>query len=494
MKSKRTKKMSEEEMQKQEALAKMKEYRPPYGENMIRIVGAGAIDIETLMGMAEEIIHEDEVKEEEKKRTGRGRRKKDEAQEEVATRKVIKIEREGEDKRYNEAKEEWQLTVLEGKSAVGVDVITGKAESEIMIRVPWLTSIGDIDLAYAYLQAAKRIAPWCNIFMDEVDDKAFEVREENKIALMTRHFMNMKSLVERSRDGFMIAVVGFKRDMMIGEEKWKVSQDEEMEAIVLMDQFAKIQWEYKDYATASHIDVKAKDGEEYTARVVSNSMDTFFGVCQHVVMMRGGNEVKDVPIEVFEKAVEGCKYYRRVDCVQFVMKKMPEAEWNELFEKVEGKVIRRPKTYLLRWNPGISSFKIETYKMLTKKYPEGFKMNWSVYEWEEAKEGDRYYMLRTGDDKAGIVWAGEFLSDPYEGEDWAGKGQPRHYMDIGCWRCVDAKVVPPVDLEKLEKEIPSIDWRTGHSGQLMTEEEAEKMEKLWKGKGKGEKGKGEKKK
>ena len=80
MKSKRTKKMSEEEMQKQEALAKMKEYRPPYGENMIRIVGAGAIDIETLMGMAEEIIHEDEVKEEEKKRKGRGRRKKDETQ------------------------------------------------------------------------------------------------------------------------------------------------------------------------------------------------------------------------------------------------------------------------------------------------------------------------------------------------------------------------------------------------------------------------------
>lgn len=50
-------------------------------------------------------------------------------------------------------------------------------------------------------------------------------------------------------------------------------------------------------------------------------------------------------------------------------------------------------------------------------------MNWSVYEWEKAHKGDHYYMLRTGDDKAGIVFRGVFTSDPYPGEDWAGNGK-----------------------------------------------------------------------
>jgi hypothetical protein len=31
----------------------------------------------------------------------------------------------------------------------------------------------------------------------------------------------------------------------------------------------------------------------------------------------------------------------------------------------------------------------------------------------------------------------------------------------------------------LEKEIPEIDWRKGHSGQLLSEEVADKLNELW---------------
>jgi hypothetical protein len=31
----------------------------------------------------------------------------------------------------------------------------------------------------------------------------------------------------------------------------------------------------------------------------------------------------------------------------------------------------------------------------------------------------------------------------------------------------------------LEKEIPEIDWRKGHSGQLLTEDVADKLNELW---------------
>ena len=115
-----------------------------------------------------------------------------------------------------------------------------------------------------------------------------------------------------------------------------------------------------------------------------------------------------------------------------------------------------------------------------EEYPDGFRSNWSIYEWEEAHKGDRFFMLRTGDDKAGIVYRGEFLSDPYEGDDWAGqKGKKRQYIDIGCYDFIPADNQSPIDIELLEKEIPEIDWRKGHSGELLSEETADKLNDLW---------------
>ena len=139
---------------------------------------------------------------------------------------------------------------------------------------------------------------------------------------------------------------------------------------------------------------------------------------------------------------------------------------------------QHPKTYLLRWNPAISSFRLDTYRKATMEYPMGFSLNWSVYEWEDAHQGDRFFMLRTGDEKAGIVFRGVFTSEPYPGDDWAGKGSQRYYMDMDCNDCVPADQKPPIDIEVLETAIPSIDWRRGHSGQLLSEEEARKLEEL----------------
>ena len=142
--------------------------------------------------------------------------------------------------------------------------------------------------------------------------------------------------------------------------------------------------------------------------------------------------------------------------------------------------LRSPKTYLLRWNPTISSFKLDAYRDVLSKFPNGFRgLNWSVYEWEEAQKGDFYYMLRTGDDKAGIVFRGVFTSNPYPGEDWAGKGKQRYYMDMDCYDCVPADEQSPISIDVLEKAIPDIDWRRGHSGQLLSDEDTAKLDELW---------------
>jgi hypothetical protein len=162
-----------------------------------------------------------------------------------------------------------------------------------------------------------------------------------------------------------------------------------------------------------------------------------------------------------------------------VIDEMPDDEWVRFYDSFDAEPIRHAKTYLLRWNPTISSFKLETYRQATTECPDGFGFDWSVYEWEDAHKGDRYFMLRTGDENAGIVFRGIFTSDPYEDKDWAGQGKQRHYMKMDCFDCVSADQKPPIDIELLEKEIPEIDWSKGHSGELLSEETAEKLNELW---------------
>ena len=90
--------------------------------------------------------------------------------------------------------------------------------------------------------------------------------------------------------------------------------------------------------------------------------------------------------------------------------------WEVTFEIVP--VPEEPKTYLMRWNPSISSFREKDYEKCVENMVHGmFRMNWSIYEWEEARIGDLFYMIRVGDDKAGIVFSGQFISDPYPADD-----------------------------------------------------------------------------
>lgn len=138
-----------------------------------------------------------------------------------------------------------------------------------------------------------------------------------------------------------------------------------------------------------------------------------------------------------------------------------------------------PRTFLLRWNPAISSFKWADYCRCVKTWPDGFCMDWSVHEWKKAREGDRYYMLRVGEGGIGLMFHGEFLSPPYEGEDWAGRGIPRHYVDINCQEAVRPGHQPHVTTAMLQDALPEVDWNKGHSGVLLSLAQAKVFDKLW---------------
>ena len=133
-----------------------------------------------------------------------------------------------------------------------------------------------------------------------------------------------------------------------------------------------------------------------------------------------------------------------------------------------------PEYFLHRWNAEISSFTLEEYRSLRKKHPDGFMLNWSLWDWQKACEGDVYFMMRVDGKHPGIVFYGDFYDDPWEEESWRGDGKMIHYMDIVC-RHPAAPTKPLLSLEQLTASFPEIDWLHGHSGVLLTREQGEKL-------------------
>lgn len=141
------------------------------------------------------------------------------------------------------------------------------------------------------------------------------------------------------------------------------------------------------------------------------------------------------------------------------------------------------KTFILMWNPSISSYTWERFKddqkeMCESGWGEGVG-NWSVWEHEKAEEGDRFFMVKVGHGMTGIVMAGYFYGDPYEDEDWSGRGRQTYYIDLNITQQIDPDKIDIITTETLMAEIPNFDWTGGHSGRLLDSESAEKLELLW---------------
>ena len=154
--------------------------------------------------------------------------------------------------------------------------------------------------------------------------------------------------------------------------------------------------------------------------------------------------------------------------------------WEIAFEVLP--VLKDARTYLMRWNPTISSFTEKDLEACIENSVHGmFRMDWSICEWQEARRGDFFYMMRLGDDKAGIVFIGQFLSDPYPADDWGGSTKRRMYVDMVCMNPVEPGTEPLLSLNTLQKTLPQIDWAKGHSGILLPKDIEDALDTLWNG-------------
>lgn len=135
-------------------------------------------------------------------------------------------------------------------------------------------------------------------------------------------------------------------------------------------------------------------------------------------------------------------------------------------------------TFILMWNPDISSVSLDDHKKSIPHMVFAY-FNWSVREYEKASIGDKFYLVRCGNGRTGIVMSGIFDSQPYESGDWRGKGRQTFYMDMRPNVILDPDTAPMITTDELEKAIPSFNWRKGASGRMLSAEEAKALEKLW---------------
>lgn len=150
--------------------------------------------------------------------------------------------------------------------------------------------------------------------------------------------------------------------------------------------------------------------------------------------------------------------------------------------KIQIEKDRKPNTVILMWNPSISSYTMERFEYDLMEMAAGWGLadfNWSVWDHGKARDGDKFFMVKVGPGANGIVMSGTFSSEPYQGEDWSGRGRTVFYMDMEIREMIHPDRCPLLTSEELSKEIPDFVWDGGRSGQLLTEEQADKLQALW---------------
>ena len=152
--------------------------------------------------------------------------------------------------------------------------------------------------------------------------------------------------------------------------------------------------------------------------------------------------------------------------------------WEVHFEVVP--VLQDTRCYLMRWDPAISSFTEKDFEVCVENMERGmFRLDWSIFDWQEAKRGDFFYMMRTGDEQPGIVFNGLLLSDPYPMEDLTGNAERKMYVDVVCMNVSEPGETPQIPLRELQAAIPDFDWEKGHSGVLLSSDATDRLAELW---------------
>lgn len=133
------------------------------------------------------------------------------------------------------------------------------------------------------------------------------------------------------------------------------------------------------------------------------------------------------------------------------------------------------------WNPAVSNVKEAEFDKWASDWrgPSQLTVDWSVWDHEEVSLGDRAFMVRVGQGNTGVVFEGDICMSPYRDEDWSGRKRETWYAPVAIdfiLPCDSPLILPTA---RLQEAIPSFNWTGGHSGRLLTDEQAAQMSELW---------------
>lgn len=149
----------------------------------------------------------------------------------------------------------------------------------------------------------------------------------------------------------------------------------------------------------------------------------------------------------------------------------------EIKLSINKKVESQHNTFIMAWDPTTSHYTIDELDNDMAKWAKGYwptDFGWSIHEWQKAHKGDRFFMMHVGESGGGIFAAGRFTSVPYA-EDYNGK----HHINMEFETVIHPERAEIITTEELEHELAHIDWRNIPSGQMLSKEDAVRMELMW---------------
>ena len=374
-----------------------------------------------------------------------------------------------------EEKESYTI-MTEKVSTQGINV-KHMVGGNIIVELPWLTSQMDVRLCYAYLNAIKKVHRAVHI-LDE-DDKSVKLTEADAKEQWQQRWQNMDEIINK---GERLVVAGAVRDFHLNPTKY-IGRDEATNRVgEAFEDFVTIQWANLEAVNVREEKRHVTEEEELsTIRVIDNQEDVFIGACQYVGMMKG-NTCKMLKFEDFCHLMTDLDEFHLLDDAQALLDKMDDEVWSELFEKAEG-IIRENfrKTFIMRWNTDISNYTLSEFEdAMEDFFDEGFYYDWSIWDYQKAHIGDRFYMIRTGEGKNGVVMRGTIIGTPYPDEDWSGKGRKVYYIRMSLSNMIHPERTPLLlTTDELTEAIPNFNWKEGHSGEILNDVQAAKMEEVW---------------
>ncbi len=377
-------------------------------------------------------------------------------------------------RRYNEptcGEVESYTLMIEGLSTQGI-TIKQMIGGCVIVELPWLASEADVRLCYAFLNAIKKTHRASRI--TEEDEKDAKLSDIDAQEVWHQRSHNMKELLHR---GEKVVITGVTRDFHL--EPSKYYGKDVMDAF---NDFTSLQWTNLNAVNVREEKRHITDDEELSSiRVVNNTEDVFIGACRYVGMMRG-NTCRMIVFEDFCELMKGQEGFQRVDAAQILLGKMEEDVWNNLFDEAQG-ILRDNfrKTFIMRWNTDISNYKLCEFEEAMDDFADDFfYYEWSVWDYQKVHWGDKFYMIRTGKGKHGVVMRGTIIGMPYPDEDWSGKGRRVYYVRMRLSHMIHPeKALLLLTTDDLGKAIPEFNWEEGHSGVILGDAMAKQLDDLW---------------